>query len=351
MNRVSVQRNILENTPKELAAWLAGKGQKSFHLDQILRWLYQRQASAFDQMTDISKALRALLAQDFSIDRLKLVKTAASSDGAKKFLYELADGNCIESVLLPEKGHYTLCVSSQVGCAMNCAFCRTGRDGFIRNLTLGEIVCQVRDTALALENPESLTNLVFMGMGEPLANYENLIAALDILTDNDWGMRFSGRRVTVSTAGLVPQIPLLGKDSRVKLAVSLNAADDATRDAIMPINKKWPIKELLAACRAFPLKAGRRVTFEFVLLKGINDSIAHAKKLAALLGGFPCKINLIAYNPHDQSDFERPEEQTLLAFQDVLLQKHFTVIIRDSKGGDIAAACGQLRGGAGPGKR
>ena len=350
MDRVSVQRNILEITQAELAAWLAEKGQKPYHLPQILRWLYQRQADAFDQMTDISKALRALLAQNFAINRLKLVETAASRDGAKKFLYELADGNLIETVLLPERGHHTLCVSSQVGCAMGCAFCRTGADGFVRNLTSGEIVAQVRDVALSLENPESLTNLVFMGMGEPLANYENLIRALDILTDNDWGMRFSGRRVTVSTAGLAPKIPLLGKDSRVKLAVSLNAADDASRDAIMPVNKKWPIKELLAACKAFPLKAGRRVTFEYVLLKGINDSAAHARKLAALLGGFSCKINLIAYNPHDQSRFERPDKKTVLAFQDILLQKNFTVIIRDSKGEEIAAACGQLRGAV-PGKR
>jgi 23S rRNA (adenine2503-C2)-methyltransferase len=338
-----VQRNILENTPEELAAWLAQKGEKPFHLDQILRWLYQRQVQSFALMTDISKALRAKLAEDFAIERLNLEETLTGSDGAKKFLFGLADGQFVESVLLPERGHFTLCVSSQVGCAMGCAFCRTGQDGFTRNLTQAEIVSQVRDTAFALEKPESLTNLVFMGMGEPLANYENLIRALDILTDNDWGMRFSGRRVTVSTAGLVPKIPSLGKDSRVKLAVSLNAADDDTRDAIMPINRKWPIKELLAACRAFPLKASRRVTFEFVLLKGVNDSVAHAKKLAALLGGFSCKINLIAFNPHAESAFERPDPQAVLAFQEVLLDKNFTVIIRDSKGADIAAACGQLR--------
>jgi 23S rRNA (adenine2503-C2)-methyltransferase len=284
-----------------------------------------------------------MLAQHFVIKRLKVAKLEISKDGSQKYLFKLSDGKHIESVLIPERDHYTLCVSSQVGCAQGCLFCLTAAGGFERNLTRAEIVAQVRDIKKELGDSEQLRNIVFMGMGEPLANYNNLVSALDTITNNDYGLRFSTRRITVSTAGLVPRFSSLGRDTKVNLAISLNATDNHTRSRLMPINRKYPLENLLKACRQYPLPAGRRITFEYILINGINDTKDDARRLAKLLQPIRCKINLIPFNRHAGCDFERPPESVTQAFFKILFDKNYTVIIRRSKGQDIAAACGQLR--------
>ncbi|ACL06329.1 radical SAM enzyme, Cfr family [Desulfatibacillum aliphaticivorans] len=343
MENSSDQTDIISCTHEELVRWLADHKLKPYRAFQILQWVYQRQADSFDVMTNLAKRHRQLLSDHFTIGRLKILQTQDSSDGSRKFLFQCADGASIETVLIPEKGHHTLCVSTQVGCAMGCKFCCTASMGLTRSLQANEIISQIRDVQATMEDPEHLRNLVFMGMGEPLANWDNVKQAMDIITDNDWGLRFSGRRVTISTVGLVPKMAAVGKDTRVKLAVSLNAPDNEIRDQIMPVNKKHPIEELLQACKDFPLRPGRRVTFEYVLLKGVNDSPAHARKLGKLLAHQPCKINLIPYNPHENSPFERPDPEAVDAFYKVLMDKNYTVIVRHSKGLDIKAACGQLK--------
>lgn len=335
--------NILNLTKEELALWFEGQNIKAYRAGQVLKWLHRHQTDNFDEMTNLSKVHRQLLAQNFDIRRLQLDEVVKSIDGSKKYLFKLDDGRHIESVLMPERDHDTLCVSTQVGCAQGCQFCLTGSGGLERNLELAEIISQVRDILNEKSRPQPLTNIVFMGMGEPLANYENLRRALEILTDNQYGYSFAQRRITVSTAGLVPKIAALGNDTRVNLAISLNAADDETRDRLMPINRRFPLERLVAACREFPLPSGRRITFEYILLKGINDSIADARKLVKLLHAVRCKVNLIPFNSHEGSDFARPAQEIILAFQKVLLDAHFTTIIRQSKGQDISAACGQLR--------
>jgi len=335
--------DLLEFSHEQLAGWLADRDIASYRADQILKWVYLRQADDFEAMTDLAKDIRALLARHFFIGRLASEQVETSRDGSRKYLFKLQDGRCIESVLIPERDHLTLCVSSQVGCAQGCRFCLTAAGGFERNLTRGEIIAQVRDIQHRLDDPVRLRNIVFMGMGEPLANYQNLISALNVITDNDRGLRFAGRRVTVSTAGLVPRMADLGRDSRVNLAVSLNAAENATRSRLMPINRRFPLEELLAACRRFPLPAGRRITFEYILIAGVNDSVADARRLAKLLQPIRCKINLIPFNTHGGCDFQRPTEAVIQAFYDVLFARNYTVIIRRSKGEDISAACGQLR--------
>jgi 23S rRNA (adenine2503-C2)-methyltransferase len=335
--------NIIELTRDQLLAWLTERDIAAYRTDQILKWIYLRQADSFDQMTDISKDVRGLLAQQFEIRRLEAEKIETSRDGSRKYLFKLGDGKHIESVLIPERDHFTLCVSSQVGCALGCLFCQTATGGFERNLARAEIVGQVRDIKNELNNSEQLRNIVFMGMGEPLANYQNLISALDTITDNDYGLRFATRRITVSTAGLVPCILALGRKTKVNLAISLNATDNHTRSRLMPINRKFPIEDLLEACRHYPLPAGRRITIEYILIKGVNDTVADAERLAKLLQSIRCKINLIPLNPHGGCAFKRPSETAIQAFFKILYDKNYTVIIRRSKGEDISAACGQLR--------
>ena len=337
------EKNILELTREQLVAWLDGRDIAAYRADQILKWIYLRQTDSFAAMTDLSKDIRALLAQHFEIGRLEAVKIENSKDGSRKYLYKLSDGNHIESVLIPERDHYTLCVSSQVGCAQGCLFCLTAAGGIVRNLTRAEIIAQVRDIKKELGNSEQLRNIVFMGMGEPLANYSNLASALDTITDNDYGLRFATRRITVSTAGLVPKLSSLGRDTKVNLAISLNATDNRTRSRLMPINRNYPLESLLEACRQYPLPAGRRITFEYILINGINDTLDDAKRLAKLLRPIRCKINLIPFNPHQGCDFERPPESAIQAFFKILFDQNYTVIIRRSKGEDISAACGQLR--------
>jgi 23S rRNA (adenine2503-C2)-methyltransferase len=337
------KKNILEFSGDQLRSWLAERGIAAYRSGQIQKWIYLRQADNFEVMTDISKDIRTMLSQQFAIDRLEAQKIETSRDGTRKYLFKLVDGKTIESVVIPEKNHYTLCVSSQVGCAQGCRFCLTAVGGFERGLSRAEIVSQVRDIKADLGDEKRLTNIVFMGMGEPLANYRNLVSAIDVLTDNDAGLRFASRRVTVSTAGLAPKIAALGRDTRVNLAVSLNATDNETRDRLMPINRKYPLKTLMEACRQYLPAPGRRITFEYILIKGINDSVADAERLAKLLRSFRCKVNLIPFNAHEGCDFERPAEAAIQAFYDVLFAKNYTVIVRRSKGQDISAACGQLK--------
>ncbi len=335
--------DILELNHEQLVAWLAERKIEKYRADQIQKWVYLRQADNFEPMTNISKEIRALLSQHFVIGRLAAEQIEISRDGSRKYLFRLKDGKTIESVLIPERDHYTLCVSSQVGCAQDCLFCLTATGGFERNLTRGEIIAQVRDIKNELDDPMGLTNIVFMGMGEPLANYKNLVSAIGVITNTDAGLRLASRRVTVSTAGLVPRLADLGRDTRVNLAVSLNAADDDTRNRLMPINRTYPLEKLLAACRHYPPAPGRRITFEYILIKGVNDSEQDARRLAKLLQPIRCKINLIPYNPHEGCDFDRPSEEVIQAFYKILFDKNYTVIIRRSKGQDISAACGQLK--------
>lgn len=343
--RPDIRPDIKELTRDQLISWLQARDIASYRGGQILKWIYLRQTDAFEAMTDIAKDIRLLLSSAFSIRRLEKLRVETSQDSSRKYLFKLSDGNCIESVLIPEKDHQTLCISSQVGCAQGCAFCLTARHGFIRNLTAGEMIAQVRDVLKdsdTISNSTRLRNIVFMGMGEPLANYRNVVAALDIIADNDSGLRFSTRRITVSTAGLVPRLSDLGNESNVRLAVSLNAADNATRDMLMPVNRKYPLDELIEACKNYHLKPRSRITFEYVLIKGINDSQDHAERLSKLLRSVKGKINLIPFNEHQGSSFRRPDDSVILRFREILVGNNYTVIVRYSKGQDISAACGQL---------
>lgn len=267
--------DIKELSKKQLTSWLEGRDIRPYRAAQIFKWIYLRQADSFDEMTDLSKDIRELLHQHFTIDRLEIARIQTSKDGTRKYLFKLRDGNHIESVLIPEKLRHTLCVSTQVGCAQGCKFCLTARGGFMRNLTAAEIVSQIRDIRKDLDEPDKdakISNIVLMGMGEPLANYDNVINALKIITDGDCGLKIASRRVTLSTAGLVPRLADLGRDTDVNLAVSLNATDNNTRDMLMPINRKYPLEMLLEACRNYPLPPRKKITFEYILIKGINDS-------------------------------------------------------------------------------
>jgi 23S rRNA (adenine2503-C2)-methyltransferase len=334
--------DLKEFTLEELEHRVLSWGQPRFRARQLTKWLYKG-ALDFAEMTDVSREFRRELAERACLSRLALDIEEVSGDGARKFRWRLADGHGIESVLIPEEDHLTLCLSSQVGCAMGCRFCLTARQGLKRNLTASEIINQILGVKARLGPDKPLKNLVFMGMGEPLANYAALVRALTII-QAPWGLNFSARRVTVSTVGMAPLMPRLGRDVRVNLTVSLNAADNATRDAIMPVNQKYSLDAVLEACRAFPLPRHRRITFAYVLLAGVNDAPAQARGLARLLRGFRAKINLIPFNPHPDLPFAAPPREQVLMFQEILREAHYPVFIRESRGQDIAAACGQLAG-------
>jgi 23S rRNA (adenine2503-C2)-methyltransferase len=320
---------------------MGGLGLERFRVPQMLKWLYQSGVKSFDEMTNFKKELREDLANRFYISGLKLMDKQVSSDGCVKFLQMLEDGCTIESVVIPDGARNTLCVSSQVGCKMGCRFCLTAKHGYVRDLTIGEVLNQVLFAKEAV-SPGRLTNIVFMGMGEPLLNLDNVAGAIEILKDdNAFGM--SARRITVSTCGVAPKLKELCERTDVMVAVSLNAADDGKRSKIMPVNKKYPIKELIDVCRALPMKKRVRVTFEYVLIKDFNDSVEDAKKLTKLLSGMRCKINLIPFNEHPGLDLKTPSEEAVRAFQTFLLDKNFTAILRTSRGCDISAACGQLK--------
>jgi 23S rRNA (adenine2503-C2)-methyltransferase len=334
-------------TRPALEALVAELGEKPFRARQLFRWLHRNGAATLEEMTDLSRPLRAALAERVGLATLERATEQRSIDGTIKWTWRTADGRLIESVYMPEADRKTLCVSSQVGCALGCTFCMTGTLGLARHLTAGEIVDQVHRANRRLVElgegpaPRPLTNLVFMGMGEPLHNFEALKQALALLLDED-GPNFSHRHVTVSTSGLVPVMRRLGEETQVKLAVSLNATTDAQRDAIMPINRRWPIAELLAACRTFPMRQGRRITFEYVLLGGINDSDEDALRLARLVAGIPAKVNLIPYNDNPGLGYRAPAPERVEAFHRILYDRNITAVVRKNRGGDIAAACGQL---------
>jgi len=335
--------DLHELTLPELEQLMAGWGQPAYRARQVLKWLYKGVAD-FGDMTDVSRNFRQELAGRARLSRLHLEQEFQAADGCRRFLFALEDGNLIESVLIPEQDHFTLCLSTQVGCAQGCRFCLTARRGLVRNLKAAEIVNQVLAVKglLPAAGPP-LTNLVFMGMGEPLANFAALVRALTLITAA-WGLNFSTRRLTVSTVGLAPLIPKLGHAARANLTVSLNAADNHTRNRLMPINRRYPLEELLTACRAFPLPRHRRITFAYVLLADLNDSPDQARQLARLLQGFKAKINLIPFNPHPKLPFAPPPPARILEFQEILRQAHYPVFIRQSRGQEIGAACGQLVG-------
>jgi len=339
----SKKTDIKELTIDQLVLWLESKDLEPYRAVQILKWIYLRQADTFDIMTDVGKDIRALLSRHFSIARLEKARIETSQDGSKKYLFKLNDGKYVESVLIPEKDHYTLCISSQVGCAQGCRFCLTARGGFVRNLTRGEIINQVRDVSKYLDDSKRLTNIVLMGMGEPLANYSNVVSAVNTITDSDTGLGFSSRRLTISTAGLIPKLSDLGRDTTVNLAISLNATDNKSRNMLMPINRKYPLEKLLDACAGYHLMPRRKITFEYILMEGVNDSIKDAKRLVKLLRPIRAKINLIPFNTFEGSEFNRPEESVILGFKEILNKNNYTAVIRHSKGQDISAACGQLR--------
>ena len=332
--------DIKDLTPAELTDFLARFGQKPFRARQILKWIYGRGVIRFADMTDLGKALREQLATRAVISDWMPEATEESSDGTRKYLFRLEDGQTVETVRIPmEGGRSTLCISTQVGCAMQCSFCLTGTFGLVRNLTAGEIVNQV--CAVWKDGP--VNNIVMMGMGEPLHNLDNVVRALEILYADD-GFGFGARKVTLSTSGLVPEMKELARRIRVGLAVSLNATTDAVRDELMPINRRYPLKELMAACREFPLQPRQRITFEYILIGGVNDTAADARRLVKLLHGVKAKVNLIPFNEHEGSAFEAPTRESIETFQTYLLDRGIVAIRRASKGQDISAACGQLKG-------
>ena len=350
--------NLKALTPQQAASFFHDAGLPSFRARQLLHWMYEKYAQSIEDITEFSQTLRKRLSEQSHISNLTLLKRETSEDGTEKFLFSLEDGESIESVLIPDKDRLTLCISSQVGCAMGCLFCLTGTLGFKRNLRAYEIVDQCISVSRLIA-PEKPTNIVFMGMGEPLSNFDEVVDSLWRMTDL---MKISKRRITLSTAGIVPKILELGsagqsagqtvfsarmRAPRVNLAISLNATTDKVRDRLMPVNKTYPIRSLLDACRRFPLEPRRRITFEYVMLSGINDSAADAKRLITLLRGIPCKVNLIPFNPYRGCEFGRPSDETVLTFQKILLDAHMTALIRKSKGQDILAACGQLKAGYG----
>lgn len=337
--------NIKSYNLDELTARIVDLGLKKYRAGQVFEWIYKNHALSFEEMTNIAKSDRTLLANSFHLSCLKIIQTETSKDGTKKFLFELHDGHTIESVLIPDEDRLTLCISSQVGCQQACRFCFTARAGFTRNLRSWEIADQVLAVSRILkeEGKRGITNIVLMGMGEPLANFDEVINALRVITSGR-GLGFSSRRVTLSTAGLVPLIDALGKSGvKVNLAVSLNASTDEVRDRVMPVNKRWPLRELLAACRRFPLEPRRRITFEYVMLKGVNDSEEDALRTAKMLKGIRGKVNLIPFNPFPGSEYDRPGEKTVRRFQQILLDHRYIAPVRESRGRDISAACGQLR--------
>ncbi len=332
-------------TLAQLTDYVHDLGLKPFRASQIFSWLYRPGIHDFSQMTDLSKKVRDLLDHQAYFSRLTPNIKEKSTDGTIKYGFLLEDGAMIESVLIPEQGRNTLCVSSQVGCAMGCGFCVTGAMGFTRNLSPAEIVNQVYAVMedAGFEGENRVHNLVFMGMGEPLANFDNLITGLEILLDQR-GLNFSERRITVSTCGIVPKIRELGEKVKVNLAISLHAVEDRTRDQLMVINKTYPVDDLLAALREFPLPKRRRIMIEYILLDGINDSPDDARLLAKKLKGIRCKINLLPYNESSALPYRTPSRERVEQFQKILWNAGYTVIIRESRGADISAACGQLAG-------
>jgi 23S rRNA (adenine2503-C2)-methyltransferase len=339
--RANISRVDLKNlSPAELESFLAGLGKERFRAGQLLRWIYPRGVTDFQRMTDLAKEFREELTRRAVVSTFAAEAEEVSADGTRKFLFRLADGESVETVLIPmEEGRATLCISTQVGCAMQCSFCLTGTFGLTRNLSAAEIVNQV----CAVRERSPVDNLVLMGMGEPLHNLDNVVRTLEILYSEP-GFNYSPRKVTLSTSGLVPEMLELGRRIRVNLAVSLNATTDAVRNELMPINRRYPLSALMRACRDYPLAPRQRITFEYILIRGVNDTLADAKRLVTLLHGVKAKVNLIPFNEHAGSGFRSPDEAAIEQFQRHLLNRNIVAIRRASKGQDISAACGQLKG-------
>ena len=341
--------NLIGLDRQDLAEALAPVGVEGFRVRQIWQWLYHRGATDFEQMTNLSKAVRAVLAEHCAIVRPAVSLHQQSSDGTQKWLLRFPDGKEVESVHIPESDRGTLCVSSQVGCTLNCKFCHTGTQRWVRNLSPAEIVGQVmlaRDAFgewPAPEHDRALTNIVLMGMGEPLYNYDNVAKAMRIVMDGE-GLAISKRRITLSTAGVVPLIGRVGEELGLNLAISLHAVRDELRDELVPINRKYPLEQLMQACRDYPgLSNARRITFEYVMLKGVNDSLADARAMVDLLKGIPAKINLIPFNPWPGSVFECSSNNAIRRFADYLSEQNLSAPVRHPRGQDILAACGQLK--------
>ena len=335
-------RDIRDLILPEIEQVVADAGERAFRAGQIANWLYRQRADSFDQMTNLPAALRDHLKTNFRIGSVRIDSVARSADGTRKLLLRLDDGEAIESVIIPADDRVTLCISSQAGCAMGCTFCATALMGLNRNLEAAEIVGQVIAARSELNLGEELTNYVFMGMGEPLANYQRLRRAITIMT-SQWGMAISPRRITVSTVGLVPIMEKLLTDTAVNLAVSLTATTNEDRNRIVPINQRYPLEVLIDACRRLPLANRRRITFEYVMLKGVNDSAADAERMIKLLAPLRAKVNLIFFNPFEGAPFEGSTRHAVEEFQSILHRGNLTATIRESRGRDIAAACGQLR--------
>lgn len=342
---VPSKKELLGMTLSELTAALTEGGFEGYRAKQVRHWALERMAESFDDMKNIPKALREWLAQNFTLTPLTVERQTTAKDGTIKFLFQLERGGSIESVLMATQPHWSLCVSSQVGCVLDCGFCATATMGFKRNLSAAEIIAQVlyARRVLQREKGELLTHLVFMGMGEPLVNFTNLARALEILTAED-GLNMSQRRITVSTAGYIPGMrQLAASQLNVSLAVSLNAPTQTQREKIMPaVARKFPLKELMDVCRQYPLQNRRRITFEYVMLDGVNTTDEHAHGVARILRGLKSKINLIPFNEHPALPYKRPSLETINRFGAILRDHNYTVTVRWSKGADISAACGQL---------
>ena len=334
--------NLAELDLPDLEIALEQRGYERFHARQLYRWIYKRGVTDFEKMTDLSKDLRARLAREFEVVTPKLVSDLKSTDGTRKFVLELADQRRIEAVFIPDTPAMTFCISTQVGCAMSCGFCLTGKMGLVRNLTAGEIAAQVRVLAAATSLLDHPFNIVLMGMGEPLHNYDNTMKALRML-HNENGLAVSPRRVTLSTVGIVPGLQRLAHEPLMpNLAISLHATTEEQRTELVPPNRKYPLAEILEVCRRFPLKKRSRITFEYVLLAGVNDTPEDARRLAKLLSGIKSKVNLIPLNPAPGIPYERPSDERVDRFAQILADRHLTVSVRKSRGQDIRAACGQL---------
>lgn len=359
-----MKQNLLDFDAAGLTAWFAGMGEKPFRAKQVLRWLHQFGEDDFEQMSDVARSLRVRLAELAEVRVPQVLRDSTAADGTRKWLLDVGNGNAVECVFIPEENRGTLCISTQAGCALDCAFCSTGKQGFNRNLTTGEIIGQLwwakktlgdfrgagggeanrRTAETDFSTDRIISNVVLMGMGEPLANFENVVTALHLmLDDNAYGL--SRRRVTVSTSGILPAMDRLRDECPVSLAVSLHAPNDALRDRLVPINRKYPLAELMAACRRYLERSPRDfITFEYVLLDGVNDSEEHARELIRLVRDVPCKFNLIPFNPFPASGFKRSPALRVRRFAEILMQARIITTTRKTRGEDIDAACGQLAG-------
>lgn len=339
-NKEEGLQNFYGMSLEDLRSFLKGLGKEQFRAQQIFKWVYERRITDFELMSNLSKTFRDELKSILDFSLPSVVSHLVSVDGTQKFLFDVGDNNTVEAVVIPSEGRLTLCISSEVGCNMACKFCFTGKQKLKRRLKAHEIVGQFMQVSDSLKEGQRLSNIVFMGMGEPLDNSDAVFKSIEVLHD-PWGMNLSRKKITVSTSGLVPEMWKIAAN-KVRLAVSLNGSNDEIRSQVMPINRRYPIKELFAACRKYAEETGDKITFEYVLLKGVTDQLEHARELHQLTRGLPCKINLIPFNEHPGSGFERPSDNQIQKFQDELIRLGSHVLLRRTMGRDIFAACGQL---------